>query len=104
MSKINQSLKEKSCIALGGLDGARFDVVLGSLLEEMSSLKRFVAESCVANDVASGPMVSLGHEVQLDAICLKHVENKLVDGLSQLITLLALTRGAAETVASGNTD
>ena len=104
MLKIYQTQRDESCIALGGLQGEKFDVVLNSLQEELNDLRRFVAESCEAYDVAPVPMVSLGHEVQQDAILLKHVESRLLDGISQLITLLALTRSASETVASAHAD
>ena len=100
MLKHNQSIKEKSCIALGGLEGTKFDAVLGRLQEELLDLKRFVADSCAENDVAPAPMTSVGHEVKRDAIILKHMETKLLDGMSQLITLLALTRSSSEAVKS----
>lgn len=103
MTKVNDEQREISCIALGGLDGAKFAGGLKSFRGEMQDLEQFVAKSCEATKVAHGPMVSLGHEVQHDALFLKHIETKLLDGVSQLITLLALTRVASEAVASADT-
>jgi hypothetical protein len=102
MSKSDIEKKEKNCVALGGLEGAEFHDVLGEIRADLKKLKRFVDDSCAAVDVAPGPMVSLGHEVQEDILKVEHVERSLLDAVSQLITLVAMTRTAAAKLELAN--
>ena len=104
MAKSDNKKEEKYCIALGGLEGAQFDEVLGEIRADLKRLKRFVADSCSAVDVGPGPMTSLGHYVQADILKVEHVERNLLDAVSQLITLVAMSRTAAAKLELANKD
>src|SRR4051812_17108735 len=90
---------EKHCIALGGLDGPTFVKKLSTLELDIGQLKTFVAQANDAMDVAPGPIVSLGHEVDRDAIVMDHLDEKLLDAISGLIDLLASIRSAKAALA-----
>jgi hypothetical protein len=86
--------KEKHCIVLGDLDGARFVENLGVLKSDLGRLETFVADLSEAVDVAPRPIVSLGHEVDRDAVLVDHLDENLTNAISRLIDLLAMTRTA----------
>ena len=102
MTKSNTENKEVSCIALGGLEGAKFDEALTTLRSDLNILKTFVIDSCNAVNVAPTPMVSLGHEVQRDALIVDHLDRKLTDAVSQLIDLLTMSRIAKANIGTGD--
>ena len=102
MKKADVEYEEASCVALGGLDGEKFDEALSALRSDLDNLKKFVAASCVAVDVGPGPMVSLGHEVQRDVLIVDHLDRKLTDAVSQLIDLLTMTRMAKANIGTGD--
>jgi hypothetical protein len=94
MTKVDVENEEVSCVALGGLEGEKFDEALTALRSDLKNLKTFVADSCDAVDVGPGPMVSLGHEVQRDVLIINHLDKKLTEAVSQLIDMLTMTRMA----------
>jgi hypothetical protein len=85
---------EKHCIALGGLDGARFAENLGVLKSDLGRLETFVADLSEAVDVAPRPIVFLGYEVDRDALLVDHLDESVANAISKLIDMLAMTRTA----------
>jgi hypothetical protein len=92
---------EKHCIVLGGLDGASFVQNLRALKSNLAQLETFVADLSDALDVAPGPIVSLGYEVDKDAVLIDHLEKRLREAISQIIDLLAMTRSARVVLDGG---
>jgi hypothetical protein len=78
---------EKNCVVLGGLDGGRFVTTLSALRSNLSRLETFVGDQSEAFDVAPRPIVSLGYEVDRDAIVINHLDESLCDVISGLLDL-----------------
>jgi hypothetical protein len=102
MAKKSKEDREKNRIALGGLEGGRFDEAVIKLRRDLRQLREFVADSCEAINVADGKMVSLGHEVERDVLVVTHIEAKLMEAFSQLVSLLTLARAAAASLEAAN--
>jgi hypothetical protein len=85
---------EKHCVALGGLDGLSFVENLSTLELDIGRLKNFVVQLNDAMDFAPKPIVSLGHEVDRDAVVIDHLDGRLTTVISGLIDLLATVRSA----------
>lgn len=85
---------EKNCIALGGLDGRSFVKALSALRSNLSRLEAFFADLSDAVDVGAGPMASVGHEVDRDAIVIDHLDESVGDAVTRLIDLRVVTRTA----------
>jgi hypothetical protein len=54
MQKADVEHEEVSCVALGGLEGEKFNEALTALRSDLKNLKTFVADSCDAVNVAPG--------------------------------------------------
>lgn len=85
---------EKHCVVLGGLDGVQFVNGLTMLRSELGRLEALVADLGDQANVGPAPIVSIGSEVDRDAIVVDHLDQSLTATLSRLIDLLALTRSA----------
>lgn len=86
--------KEKHCIVFGGLDGAGFVSALTILHSDLSRLGTFVADLSDAANVAPSPMVSIGYEVDRDAVVIHHLDESLHEAITRLIDLRVMTRTA----------
>lgn len=90
---------EKNCDVLGGLEGERFVEALTALGSDLGQLRTFVANLSDAVEVGPKPIVSIGYEVDRDAVLISHLDKRLTDAMSQLVDLLAMTRVARATLA-----
>lgn len=88
----------KNCVVLGGLDGAQFVEGLTRLRSELEGLAAFVADMREENDVAPASILSVGYEVDRDAVLIEHLDQRLTAAVSGLIDLLAATRVARATL------
>jgi hypothetical protein len=86
---------EKHCVVLGGLNGAQFVRELTSLRLELARIEAFVADLNDEVDVAPAPILSIGWEVDRDAILIGHLDGRLTNAMSGVIDLLAMTRKAS---------
>ena len=85
---------QKHCVVLGGLDGAQFVRELTTLRLELGRMEAFVADLNDEVDVAPAPILSIGWEVDKDAILIDHLDGTLNDAMSRVIDLLSMTRMA----------
>jgi len=91
---------DRNCVVLGGLDGRRVVKALSALRSDLGRLETFVADLSDAVDVAPRPMVSIGHEVDRDAVVIDHLDERLREAISLLIDLRVMTRTARAAIQS----